>query len=210
LIKKSNDGQVHFKDLIQEDWRNFVASFYFPNRNDIITDERIRTFLEQTASELMQENQQPELIHLIVVKAVKFFEVNIDILEELVRTLKDEQMFDAVLFIAKGQLTLSTSRQNKKMMAFSNMVIGEILVQEYSKMPGSLDQARTHLLDAHEAYQKSSAVLSDDEYCRVCMSLSTLFRLTENPGESKRFLELCASKSKDNQMLLRFYLESCS
>jgi len=58
----------------------------------------------------MQENQQPELIHLIVVKAVKFLEVNIDILDELIRNLKDEQMFDAVLFIAKGQLTLSTSR----------------------------------------------------------------------------------------------------
>jgi hypothetical protein len=119
-------------------------------------------------------------------------------LDDLIRTLKDEQMFDAVLFVARGQLSLSTSRQNKKMMAFSNMVIGETLVQEFSKMPGSLDQAKTNLLDAHESYQKSSAVLSDDEYCRVCMSLSTLFRLTENPGESKRFLELCASKSKDN------------
>ena len=50
----------------------------------------------------MQENQQPELIHLIVVKAVKFLEVNIDILEDLIRTLKDEQMFDAVLFVARG------------------------------------------------------------------------------------------------------------
>jgi len=58
----------------------------------------------------MQENQQPELIHLIVVKAVKFLEVNIDILDDLIRTLKDEQMFDAVLFVARGQLSLSTSQ----------------------------------------------------------------------------------------------------
>ena len=56
LIKKSNDGKVFFKDLIQEDWRSFVASFYFPNRGQIINDERIKNFLEQIASELMQEN----------------------------------------------------------------------------------------------------------------------------------------------------------
>jgi len=80
-------------------------------------------------------------------------------------------------------------------MAYSNMIIGETLVLEYSKLAGSLDQAKTHLIDAYEAYQKSSHVLSDDEYCRVCMALSTLFRLNDNLGESKRFLELCASKS---------------
>ena len=68
-----------------------------------------------------------------MVKAVKFLEVNIDILEELIRNLKDEQMMDAVLSIARKQLSLSTSRQNRKMMAYSNMVIGEILVQEFSK-----------------------------------------------------------------------------
>lgn len=83
-------------------------------------------------------------------------------------------------------------------MAFSNMIIGEILVQEFSKQPGSLEQAKTNLFDAHEAYQKSSTIFNDEEYCRVCMSFSTLFRLIDNPGESKRFLELCASKSKDN------------
>ena len=78
-----------------------MASFYFPKRGQIITDERINTFLEHTAAELMQENQQPELIHLIVVKAVKFLETNIDILQDLIQNLKDEQMFDAVLAIAR-------------------------------------------------------------------------------------------------------------
>jgi len=38
------------------------------------------------------------------------------------------------------------------MMAYSNMIIGETLVLEYSKLAGSLDQAKTHLLDAYEAY----------------------------------------------------------
>jgi hypothetical protein len=56
LVRKNEEGRILFKDLIQEDWRNLVASFYFPNRKEIITDERIRTFLDQTASELMQEN----------------------------------------------------------------------------------------------------------------------------------------------------------
>lgn len=46
LIKRNIEGQILFKDLIQEDWKNFVASFYFKKRNEIITDERIRAFLE--------------------------------------------------------------------------------------------------------------------------------------------------------------------
>lgn len=37
-------------------------------------------------------------------------------------------------------------------MAYSNMAIGELLVQEFSKLPGSLNKAKTHLLDAYEAY----------------------------------------------------------
>ena len=84
VIKQNDKGRIPFKDLIQEDWRNLVASFYFPNRNKIITDERIKTFLDETAVELMQENSQTELIHLVVVKVVRFFETNIDILEDLI------------------------------------------------------------------------------------------------------------------------------
>lgn len=53
IIKKNDYGEIPFKDLIQEDWRNLVASFYFPHRNQIITDERIKTFLDETAVELM-------------------------------------------------------------------------------------------------------------------------------------------------------------
>ena len=53
LLRSTAEGSILFKDLIQEDWRNFVAAFYLPKRSEIVTDERIRTFLEQTASELM-------------------------------------------------------------------------------------------------------------------------------------------------------------
>ncbi len=45
-LKKNVEGNVLFKDLIQEDWRNFVVSFYFPKRKNVLTDERIKTFLE--------------------------------------------------------------------------------------------------------------------------------------------------------------------
>jgi hypothetical protein len=48
------------------------------------------------------------MIDFCVVKAVKFFETNIDILDELVKNLKDEQMFEAILVIARGQLLIST------------------------------------------------------------------------------------------------------
>jgi hypothetical protein len=61
-------------------------------------------------------------------------------------------MFDAVLFIARGQLSISTQRQARRMMAYSNLLIGEIIIEEFSKVPGNLDRAKVHLLDAHEAY----------------------------------------------------------
>ena len=41
------------------------------------------------------------MIKLLVEKASRFFENNINILEELLENLKDEQMYEAVLRIAE-------------------------------------------------------------------------------------------------------------
>lgn len=35
------------RDLMQEDWRDLIAAFYFPKQSQVITDQRISLFLEQ-------------------------------------------------------------------------------------------------------------------------------------------------------------------
>jgi hypothetical protein len=45
-------------DLIQEDWRDMVTTFYFPRLNKMITDPRLRRFLENTNRELLESGQE--------------------------------------------------------------------------------------------------------------------------------------------------------
>lgn len=118
--------------LIQEDWRDFVAAFYFPSQSKIVTDERIEEFLEQSNSELLK-GTKPDVIILLVRKALNFFEQNMDIIETLISNLKDEQMFEAVLFIAKAQLQIGESRQNHRLQTFANLLIGELYINELEK-----------------------------------------------------------------------------
>jgi len=49
---------------------------------------------------LLEPHQEPHVIKLLVEKCQRFFENNIEVLEELLENLKDEQMFEAVLHIA--------------------------------------------------------------------------------------------------------------
>lgn len=66
-------------------------------------------------------------------------------------------------------------------MAYSNLLIGEILVLEFSKNETSnLNVAKKHLVDAHEAFKKNTSVLTDDEHARVCITLSNLYRKQED------------------------------
>jgi len=41
---------------MQEDWRDFIAAFYFPKQSKVITDERIQGFLSQTDNYLNQKD----------------------------------------------------------------------------------------------------------------------------------------------------------
>lgn len=45
-----------FRDLILEDWRDFVAAFYFPKMHSVIEDEKIKDFVEKANAELTEPN----------------------------------------------------------------------------------------------------------------------------------------------------------
>lgn len=40
------------RELLQEDWRDLIAAFYFAKQSLVITDERICLFLEQIDTQL--------------------------------------------------------------------------------------------------------------------------------------------------------------
>ena len=88
-------------------------------------------------------------------------EANVDILEELVNNLKEEQMFDAVLFICNRMISIGKERRNDRMVAFSNLMIGELYIQEFNtKKSEELQLAKSHVLEAHEAFKHDSSLLS--------------------------------------------------
>ena len=78
------------RDLIQEDWRDMVTSFFFPKISKCVTDTKVKDFIMQTNAELLEDNQEPHVISLLVEKAQRFFENNIEILEILLDNLKEE------------------------------------------------------------------------------------------------------------------------
>ena len=41
------------RELIQEDWRDFVISFFFPKMNKCVTDPFIKDFIKDTNAELL-------------------------------------------------------------------------------------------------------------------------------------------------------------
>ena len=94
------------RDLIQEDWRDFVASFYFPQINKCITDPAIRNFIKDTNEQLQEQGQEPYVIKLIVEKAQILFINQLEILETLMDNLKDEEMFEAVVTVAEEVLRI--------------------------------------------------------------------------------------------------------
>ena len=174
----------------------------------MITDPEVREFIEKTNFDLCEEDQESHVIDLIVTKTIRFFESHMYLLENLLRTLRDEQMFDAVLHIANEMLQIGKKRKNNRFMAFSSFIIGELLTQEFSSDPDQLMYAKANLTEAFDAYSLSSNVLTDDEYSRLCMSLSTLYRIMGDASYSKRFLELARDKTTDKNLLLQFYRES--
>ena len=76
--------------MIQEDWKDMVSTFYFPKMGKMITDQNIRTFIENTNKELLEDDQEAGQIKNVASKAHRFIMNNIWILEELIIQLKDE------------------------------------------------------------------------------------------------------------------------
>lgn len=72
-----------FRDLIQEDWRDVVTSFFFPKAKSLIKDPTIRAFVASANAELNEPGQRPDQITLMKTKAIRFFENNIEILVSL-------------------------------------------------------------------------------------------------------------------------------
>ena len=71
-------------------------------------------------------------------------------------------------------------------------------------------QALTHLENASTIYKNNVEALTSEEYSRVNLSLSTLYRKFGDHAESKRHLELAKDKVTDKKVLLQFYQESAS
>lgn len=47
-FRTENFEQYLVRELMQEDWRDLIASFYFLKQSQMVSDERIRFFLEST------------------------------------------------------------------------------------------------------------------------------------------------------------------
>jgi hypothetical protein len=60
-----------------------------------------------------------------------------------------------------------------------------------------VEDGRLYLIEAFDAYNSNSEVLSSEEFGRVCMTLSTIYRLTKDVTQQKRFLELAKDKVSD-------------
>lgn len=76
--------------LIKEDWKDMVTTFYFPRLSKMITEPRLREFIDHTNRELLEPSQEVSQIRKIAAKANLFLMNNIWILEDLIATLKDE------------------------------------------------------------------------------------------------------------------------
>ena len=100
----SKDFKV--RELIQEDWRDFVTSFFFPSMYKAITDPRIVNIIQNTNSELLEQGQESHVISLLVWKMETFLQQNPDLIEELLENLRDEQMIEAVTEISNSLLLL--------------------------------------------------------------------------------------------------------
>ena len=77
-------------ELIKEDWKDMVSTFYFPRLGKMITDDRLRKFIQDTNMELLEPEQEARQIKNIASKANRFIMNNIWLLEDLIDTLKDE------------------------------------------------------------------------------------------------------------------------
>ena len=108
-------NDFYVSELIREDWRDMVTTFYFPRLSKMITDPSLRQFIDNTNKELLEPGQEAAQIKNIALKAHRFVLGNIWILEDLIDTLKAEQMFDAVISIGLEIFELGKRMENTRL-----------------------------------------------------------------------------------------------
>ncbi len=148
----SDLNDFYVSELIREDWRDMVTTFYFPRLAKMITDPSLRQFIDNTNRELLEPGQEARQIKNIALKAHRFVMGNIWILEDLLDTLKAEQMFDAVISIGMEIFELGKRMENARLQVFAQMVLGEIASQEYLDDPVRAEKGIEYLLHANELY----------------------------------------------------------
>ena len=104
-----------------------ITAFFFPKLSKMITDEKIRTFIDKTNSELLQEGQEASQILNVATKARRFLMNQIWIMEDLILTLKEEKMTDAVIQITNEMYSLGLEMENGRMQVFSLLILGELI-----------------------------------------------------------------------------------
>ena len=134
----------------------------------------------------------------------------IEILETLLDNLKDEEMFEAVISIAEETLQIGTSKENQRMQAFASMVLGELIAKDFLTSKEQCEKGLKYLTSAVSLYQSNASVLTADEYSRINLSLSTLYRYKGDYVQSKRYLEMAKDKITDKKVLLTFYQENAN
>ena len=83
------------------------------------------------------------------------------------------------------------------------LILGELITQESIEDLVKAEDALEKLLKASDLYVEDAKLLSTEEYSRVCLSLSTLYRQVKNDtANAKRWLEKAKDKATDKRVLL--------
>ena len=100
----------------------------------MLTDSRIFSWIEGSNRELLEPGQEVRQIKNTAAKASRFMMTNMWIFEDLIQTLKDEQMMDAVGQIGQEILDLGKRVESDRLQAFAQLILGELAsIEPYIK-----------------------------------------------------------------------------
>ena len=120
-------------------------------------------------------------------------------------------MTDAVASISNEIFELGTKMEKKRLQAFAQMTLGEIASQEHLTNEEKAEAGIQRLLAANDLYQQDASMLKEEEYSRLCVALSTLYRShKKDTSQAKRWLELAKDNITDKKVLLQFYTETAN
>ena len=118
-------------------------------------------------------------------------------------------MFEAVLSIGLEIFALGKRLNMTRLQVFAQLALGEIASTEYIEDAERAERGLEYLIEANELYQEDASLFSTDEFGRLCMALSTLYRShKKDTSQAKRWLELAKDKITDKRVLLQFYTET--